>query len=189
VKQTTHDYAVRFCEQMKTELDKAEADLAAMRADMEAAAGELHVSVKDCAPGTLCGKLLSANVILRHNRADLLSRSVDAEARAEKAEAKARMLDDAAAMLDTLGIDRASQTGSAFTVQHRIGILNDEAEREKGLAFAAVEKAEAELTQWRWRSAGLLREASAHLDYYDPETASCGIAQRIKDTLAKLGEK
>jgi hypothetical protein len=59
--------------------DTAQAELAAMKADMEAAAGELRVSVSECGPGTLAGKLLSANVLLRHANSDLLSRAVDAE--------------------------------------------------------------------------------------------------------------
>lgn len=60
----------------------------------------------------------------------------------EELKAKARMLDDAAAMLDTLGVDRQNVDGHHFTVGHRISVLNDEAEREKGLAYAAAQKAE-----------------------------------------------
>jgi hypothetical protein len=36
--------------------------------DQEEAAGELLVNVRECAPGTTCGKLLAANVIIRHQR-------------------------------------------------------------------------------------------------------------------------
>lgn len=49
--------------------------LAKYEKDHADAAGELRVSVEDCAPGTLCGKLLSANVLLRHSNSDLLSRA------------------------------------------------------------------------------------------------------------------
>jgi len=54
-------------------------ELEQMKADRDEACGELRISVKDAAPGTVIGKLVSANVILKHMNADLLSRAVDAE--------------------------------------------------------------------------------------------------------------
>jgi hypothetical protein len=36
--------------------------------DQDEAAGELLVNMMECAPGTTCGKLLEANVIIRHQR-------------------------------------------------------------------------------------------------------------------------
>jgi len=86
---------------------------------------------------------------------------------AEALRPKARMHDDAQAMLDTLGIARRSENGAEFTLQHRIGVLNDEAEREKGAAYRDAAAAEAldnatkgALAQWKERAEKAEAEAA-----------------------------
>jgi hypothetical protein len=90
--------------------------------------------------------------------------------------AKARMHDDAQAMLDTLGIAKRSETGAEFTVQHRIGLLNDDAEREKGAAYRDAAVAEADRAKLATRITELitscnlaherLSTAAASIDYW-----------------------
>lgn len=80
--------------------------------DRADAAGELRVNVLDCAPGTRTGKLLSANVILRHANGDLLGRVVDAERDRDIARTQllvaVHLLEDAVAYLpDTPGARKA----------------------------------------------------------------------------------
>lgn len=68
---------------------------------------------------------------------------------AEAMRPKARVHDDAHAMLDTLGIARRSDNGAEFTLQHRIGVLNDDAEREKGAAYRDAAAAEAKAADYK----------------------------------------
>ena len=87
-------------------------ELDRLRAELESAAGELRVSVRDCGPGTLCGKLLSANVLLRHANGDLLSRAVDAESerdalRSELDKRKADHMEDVGRCSATINALRA----------------------------------------------------------------------------------
>jgi hypothetical protein len=66
-------------------IEQIRAKLAQLEKDHADAAGELRVNVSDCAPGTLAGKLLSANVLLRHANGDLLARAAAAEAHLSEA--------------------------------------------------------------------------------------------------------
>jgi hypothetical protein len=86
------------------------------------------------------------------------------------------MHDDAHAMLDTLGIAKRSETGAEFTLQHRIGLLNDDAEREKGAAYRDAAVAESDRAKLATRITELitscnraherLSTAAASIDYW-----------------------
>ena len=77
-------------------IEQIRAKLAKIEKDKADAAGELLVDISDCRPGTLAGKLLSANVILRNANSDLLSRAADAERERDNA------LNDVAVLRGTL---------------------------------------------------------------------------------------
>lgn len=143
------------------DLESLRAKLAAYESDAAAAAGELRVSVKDCGPGTLAGTLLSANVILRHSKSDLLGRAVDAEAerdqlraeverekaRADRAEARMSVIDAANRSPDPCAWERLKDAAVRATSER--DQMRAEVEREKERA----DKAEAALAVSRQHEA------------------------------------
>lgn len=146
--------------------DDARAILDAIRAGkvpLPEDAPQIKALMQTCAEWERANRTIrsEANAALALMRKKLAGWSDNGEwIRAERhheAQAKARLYDDAVATIDTVGIDKVSQDGHQFTLAHRIGVLNDESEREKGMAYAAAEKAERERDEAR-AQLGNLRE-------------------------------
>jgi hypothetical protein len=113
------------------------------------------------------------------------------------------MHDDAHALLDTLGIPKRSETGADFTLQHRIGLLNDDAEREKGAAYRDAAAAEASRDDLARKSeaaeqnsfdtqAALKRECAEHAATKGALDAAVKAKEEVeaeRDALQSEGEK
>lgn len=116
-------------------IEQIRAKLAQLEKDHADAAGELRVNVRDCAPGTLAGKLLSANVILRYTKGDLLARAADAEQERDKAQ------NDVAILQGSLKASSARENALGITLKRYEESLGSmRAERDKALAELAAER-------------------------------------------------
>lgn len=168
-------------------IEQIRAKLAQLEKDHADAAGELRVNVRDCAPGTLAGKLLSANVILRHANGDLLSRAADAEQ--ERDELRAKLAEACKAdnpAMQTLEKQRDDAQNDAAVLQ---GSLKASSAREHALGITlkryeeslAAMRQRAEKAEKEWTATG-----AAFVEKSEAWRSARAEADALRDELSKL---